>query len=240
MTREKRVRRFDIASIFEKAFEHNEWKGDKESKGVFFTDEAGYCINKVLAIRAQHEEEAPKVFYSFFAPSIDEQVTLDFPYTEMKANPKKHHLLFKKSTIGESEVGSLFDIDSIGELVIYNEDVCPTIQEVVPNKRERDRTQIHLKPNEEGIKMNLVRSKKNQQTTLHSFVAPGIKGKFNNTQKYQATVNANTLHTVLRIFPEKTKVLFQFSHDRMKLTGNLLTEDKATSRVEVVLALMKD
>lgn len=240
MKREKRVRRFDIASILETAFEQNEWKGDEHHRGVFFTDDKGYCINKVLAIRAQHEEKAPKVFYSFFAPTIDEQVTLDFPYDEMELKPKKHHLLIDKKKMMEEDMDDLFTVSPIaGEMTIECDEVYKPIDESVPNKRERDRTQVHLKSLENGINMTVVRTKKSEQIIRYSRDLVCSELEWNDKNVYKGKINANTLHTVLQIFPRKTKVLFQFARDRMKLTGNLSTLEGEQSRVEVVIALMK-
>lgn len=235
-----RVRRFDIATILETAFINNEWKGDEHHKGVFFTDDKGYCVNKVLAVRAYHEEQAPKVFYSFLAKSIDEKVTIDFPFAEMNVTPKKHHLLFNDKTMTEELIDDLFSIDeahSVCEVTVS--DISSPIVEVVPNKRERDRTQVHFTLSSHNMNFAVVREKKSEQI-IHYEKANVCNVDWNGEKgSRNIKVNANTLFTVMNLFSEKTKVSFQFAHDRMKITGCLSTKEERTARVEVVLSLLK-
>lgn len=240
MNRRNKVRRFDVASILETAFENNVWKGENHHFGLFFTGDNAYCINKVLAIRARHEESAPHVFYSFHEESIEEKVTLEFPYDGMTRQPRKHHLLIERDTLKVSEVDPLFDEVPIvmkTDLVVEDNQKC--IEEFIPNKRERDRTHIHYDIIKDSITMTLSRTKNGEEAILHTRVFVVANTPFDRKDTYRATVNANTLHTVLKIFPEKTKVSFIFSHDRMILTGKLSTEEGEQSQVEAVIALMK-
>lgn len=235
-----KIKRFDIASILETAFENNEWKGDNHHKGVFFTDDSGYCVNKVLAVRAEHEEQAPKVFYSFFAELIDEQVTLEYPYKDMEMKPKKHHLLIQSDELKEDELENVF---TLTQVICACEAIPQQTQnficETVANKRLRDRAQFVFDVNKEKVMTKILQTKKNRVIAQDEKNMESDEILFESAESFKAIVNANTLHTVLSIFSQKTKVLFQFARDRMKITGSLSTSSSKQARVEVVLALMK-
>lgn len=236
----KKVRRFDVATIMETAFEQHEWKGDAHHCGVFFTDTKGYCVNKVLAIRATHEEKAPQVFYSFFTKAIDEKVTKEYPYENMDKNPKKHHLLHTKPELTLRDMDHLFDIEEEqGFFTAATEEMCATIEEKIPNKRERDRAIANFELSKKEVAFALERNKKNVENELHKEILCTDELKWVPEKTSTVALNANTLHTVLRIFTGKTKVSFRVSHGKMKLTGCLSTEEGEEALVEVVLSLMK-
>lgn len=239
---ENKVRRFDLACALETAFEQNEWKGDVHCKGVFFTDKRGYCVNKVLAIRIEHEEEAPDVFYSFHATCLDNKVVPTFPYQNMETKPKKHHLLINKEKIKKEDMDHLFVMDTPhDEVVFYNTELLESLSEKLPNKRERDRTQLHIIRKKVGVHFEIVRLKRNEKDILSKQQIDTEKYLFHETDEQTriAKVNANTLHTVLQIFEAKTEVSFRISHDRIKITGELSTLEGKKTQVDVVLALMK-
>lgn len=240
MGKSGKIKRFDIASILETAFEQNEWKGENHHRGVFFTDDSGYCVNKVLAVRAEHEEQAPKVFYSFFTELIDEQVTLEYPYKDMEMKPKKHHLLIHADELKEDELEMVFTLSQvICTCKTSPEQTREFIHEAVTNKRLRDRAQFVFDVQKEKVKMKVLQMKKNQIIAHDEKEMESDEINFESADSFRAIVNANTLHTVLSIFSQKTKVLFQFARDRMKITGSLSTSEGKQARVEVVLALMK-
>lgn len=237
-----RVRRLDVASALEELFENNDWKGDNHYKGVFFTDQNGYCLNKVLAIRIAHEEEAPEVFYSFATNAIDEKVEAKYPYRDMVMKPKKHHLLNEREELKRRELDALFTIqDACDVLSIEADEVFGSIKEALPNKRERDRTQACFVRMGSGCRFEVVRNKKHEKEFLVKKSLVPKQYIFNEDSDFQrvARVNANSLYTVLHLFPRKSEVSFYISHDKMKITGNLSTLEGEKTTVEVVLAQMK-
>lgn len=238
----RRVKRFDVACALESAFEHHDWKGDNHYKGVFFTDTNGYCVNKILAIRIGHEEQAPEVFYSFTANTLDDKVMVEYPFNQMEMKPKKHHLLSERKELQRKELDQLFEqAEESDDLTLNNDEVFLPIAELVPNKRERDRTQIQFVCKESGCRMEIVRYKKHEKEILFKKDLPSDHYNFKDGDGFQRTarLNANTLHTVLQLFPRKSEVSFYISRDKMKITGNLSTLEGEKAAVEVVLAQMK-
>jgi hypothetical protein len=240
--RERKVRRFDLACALESAFEQNDWKGDSHCRGVFFTDQRGYCLNKVLAIRIEHEEEAPDVFYSFNTSSIENKVVAEYPFKDMEVKPKKHHLLLDRKDMKKEDMDRLFVLDSeYDEVILLNTDILEPLISKLPNKRERERTQIHFMRTKNNMRFDVVRYRKNQKEIVHKKECTPVKYFFHEGERgiHTARANANTLHTVLQIFPMKSEVCFRFAHDRIKITGNLSTLEGKQARVEIVLAQMK-
>lgn len=238
----RRVKRFDVACALESAFQHHDWKGDNHYKGVFFTDTNGYCVNKILAIRIGHGEQAPEVFYSFTANTLDEKVMVEYPFNQMEMKPKKHHLLSERKELQRKELDLLFEhVEESDELSLNNDEVFLPIAELVPNKRERDRTQVHFICKSSGCRMEIVRYKKHEKEILFKEELSLETYRFEEGEQIQklARLNANTLHTVLQLFPRKSEVSFYISRDKMKITGNLSTLEGEKAAVEVVLAQMK-
>lgn len=237
-----KVKRFDVACALESAFKHHDWKGDDHYKGVFFTDTKGYCVNKILAIRIEHEEKAPDVFYSFAAKNIDEKVMIEYPFSAMDMKPKKHHLLSERKELRKKELDSLFgNLGDCDEFKIAGHELFGILEENVPSKRERDRTQVQLIRRAEDCRMEIVRHKKHEKEVIAKKELPITDYQFIEEEKIMkvAKLNANSLYTVLQLFPTKSEVSFCISRDRIKITGNLSTLEGRKAAVEVVLSQMK-
>lgn len=228
------VKRIDVALLMESAMAESEWKGDKQACGVFFTDDKGYCLNKVLAIRIKQVEQAPEVFYSFWQPL--DKVTTEYPYEDLKVQPKKHHLLSADSTTPKRDFDKMFLMSVIeNELTFDVSDFISPITASLDTKRERDRsvTIIEIKmPN--VINLIIAKEKKKEKQIFYT-------GEINILEMKSAIVeqvvkvNSATLYAVLKIFPDNSTVSFQFTHDRIKIIG----ASSNGSEIEIVLAQMK-
>lgn len=234
---EEKVRRFDVARAFECAFEQNEWKGDIHHKGVFFTTEKAYCVNKVLAICAQHEEQSKDVYYRFDCDCLEEKVVHAYPFSEMDTRPKKHHLLFDDEQLDKGELEELFAFSTDGEIFFSYTPLLHTLHDALPNKRERDRTYVDMAFGD-VLSYRLYRPRKGER----HLVAEGeldVVSTFLDNEQRQIRLNANTLHTTLQVFDRKSEVSFQLAHDRIKITGELSTLEGRRTQVCAVLALLK-
>lgn len=231
------LRRFDVAQLLESAMTISEWKGDYNNFGVFFTHDKSYCLNKILAIRLISEERAPDVFYSFWHTSIEEKVTVDYPYNEMEYQPKKHHLLTEQKRIKQEELDSLFNGEWSEPYVIELDEIVEGILKEIPKKRERERTQVCIALNQKQLSVELCKGKKEKRKCFLKRVYP-IQNEIAEIKNKDVVVGTSAFVAVMSVFGNKTEVSFQFSHDKIKITGEHIKDERHTE-VEVVLAQMK-
>lgn len=259
------VQRFDVAKILENNIDLSYWKGDEQTKGVFFTDDYGYTLNKVMAIRVKHDESAPEVFYSFTASSEEDSVVTKYPFNDMEMKPKNHHLLFDELQLKKNELGNIFDTPYTYEKVKIDIEPLLRLLESVQNKRERERSFFHFEIQGDVGNFKIIRKqKKNKvvkfsdtikcETITPSDVIKAQKQAFNIDHlimsevaattyepKVIGAVNAHSLHYLLKIFSSLESVHFRFSHDRIMITGDKHeSNEKKMPSIEAVIALTKN
>lgn len=258
------VQRFDVARILEENIDMNYWKGDDQTKGVFFTDEYGYTLNKVLGVRIKHDEAAPEVFYSFLAEE-EESVVLEYPFKDLAIKPKNHHLLFNSLQLKKNELPNIFDVPYTYENVKVEIEPLIKLLESVQNKRERERSFLHFSIQGETGHFKIVRKQKKERIVKFSEIikcekispmdviraqkqtleVEHLKSHNEKTEKtpsnLEGSVNAHSLHYLLKIFSSLQSVLFRFSHDRIMITGDKQElKDKQVPMIEAVIALTKN
>lgn len=260
MIQQSWIQRFDVAKLLETSLDLSYWKGDEHTKGVFFTDEYGYTLNKVLAIRVKHNEEAPEVFYSFTAKNEDESVITSYPFEELELKPKNHHLLFNDLKLKKEEINNVFDVSyTYGETKVETEPLVQLL-ESVNSKRERERSFLSFKIKDGIGTFEIVRKKKKERIVSFREIiqcdkitaADVIAAQKNATnpnhieakkveKEKVGAVNAHTMLYILKIFSSFKSVLFSFSHDRIMITGDKQKAiDVHLPIAEVVIALTKN
>lgn len=256
-TKEKQwIQRFDVAMLLERALDMSYWKGDDHTKGVFFTDEYGYTLNKILAVRIKHDENAPEVFYSFSAENENEAVVTAYPFKDLAIKPKNHHLLFDDLKLKKEDMGQIFDKVpyTYGKVVLEVEPLAQLLEQV-GTKRELERSVLSFDIEDSIGSFEIVRKKKKARLVTFKEVincnritaediiavqrmstsAPKVEKKSN-----AGAVNAHTMLYVLKIFSSFKSVLFLFSHDRIMITGDKQKDKEAhLPAIEVVIALTK-
>ena len=256
--RKQWIQRFDVAKLLEKSVDLSYWKGDEQTKGVFFTDEYGYTLNKILAIRVKHDEKAPEVFYSFTAKNEEESVITEYPFKELSLKPKNHHLLFDELKLNKDKLDDIFRVPDTYESITIETDRLVGLLEKVNNKRELERSYLVFGLQENQMKFDIVRKKKKDRIVTFGEVinckpitaADVIAAQKRMVEKpvekpadkrKDGAVNAHTMLYVLKIFSAYSSILFKVGNGRIMITGDKQKEIEVPSPItEVVIALTKN
>jgi hypothetical protein len=221
------VTRYDIAQTFKGHWNQIIWKGDKKTQGVYFDQQYGYLIDRPYAVRMQHDECSPPVFYIPDLIEDEDEVVKRYPYKNMENKTRKYKELFAVSTLKEIDLAHLFDGD-------YQEVVTVQIKEMkeflerIPVKRVRDRTLITIVIGVDKVSAILLDYKKEEYSVIDSkAVEPISIGSSNIT----LSLNANTLLHALCLFSSSSTVTFSKSSDRIKVTSN-----ESCPKVEAVIS----
>lgn len=225
------VKRIEIAELLERTLHEAEWKGDKEMCGVWFTDDRGYVLNKILGIQIKHVQRAPDVFYSFWQ-STENQVQLDYPFLQMKKTPKKHHIIYDETEA--EELPNIFCFpDDYTHLKINIQPLVQFIENTLETKQLRDRSVCEWNIGDEVI----CTLKKLEKGGTKVYGNAKVEAEYNSCKKIQQLVKLNTatLYACLGLFHVNTKVDFYIVHDRMRINGTSL----AGNEIEVIMAQIK-
>jgi hypothetical protein len=252
------VKRFDVAKLLESSLDMSYWKGDDCTKGVFFTDEYGYSLNKVVAIRVNHHEAAPEVFYSFNESEEEEGGTVitTYPYKDLALLPRKHHLLFNEERIEKNNLDKVFERKEILKSIsIKPNEVAETIEKQFPNKRQRDRTQLVMSVKDDELLLEATKKKKVTFSEIVKYDTitsqdiielqqPTYDLSHWKTDKksneIKGAINAHTLCYLLHVFRSFNSVIFHFEEDRIFMVSNPTdTKTEVAPTIEVVVSLMK-
>lgn len=230
--------RFDVAEFLENTLDVSAWKGDEHIKGVFFSDNHGHAVNKVLAVRIRHDENhAPSVFYSFGALDDDEhpKVSEEYPFQKMKVRPKKHFLLFDREEIKPPDLSKLFCIkEQAGKIKIKPQAIKDTL-ESISNKRERERSVAVITTGEKKMTLRVVRPQaKRKKILAENTWDCDVLEEVN--EDFCGNINAHTFSYVLGIFSAFPHIILHFGRDRIMITGE---NDDQKPNVEVVVSQTK-
>lgn len=224
------VTRYHIALLLKKHWQLLSWKGDDHTNGIYFDEQHGYLVERTYAVRIKHDEPAPPVFY-IPTETEEDEVDLDYPFTNMIKRPNKYHFLFSEKELPKEKISELFS--GTGDFYANLEiEPIKKILLTIAKKRERDRTWLVLKKANSTIEMFLTQKGKGGYEVLRK-----MEGKFQclKTEDSYIIVNANTLLHALNLFSSASSVLFFKLHDRI-----IVTSEESIPRVEALIALPKD
>jgi hypothetical protein len=254
----KWIKRFDVAKLLEDSLDMSYWKGDDCTKGVFFTDEYGYALNKVVAIRVHHDEDAPEVFYSFNEKDDEEcgPVVTEYPYEELSLLPRKHHLLFEDTKVEKKNLDKVFERKEVLKSIqIEPKTIVEKIEEEIPNKRQRDRTQLKIKVRDNEVLFEAHKKKKVTFSEIIKYDTITTRDIIElqqptydlshwetdkKTNEINGAINAHTLCYLLHVFQDFNSVFLHFEENRVFIVGNPNDVNiNGTPTIEVVVSLMK-
>lgn len=229
----------DLAELLRSKIER--WAGDSHAHGVFFTDNRGFLLNKILAVRITRPAEErleQSLFYSFHEMDAEDgfpKVEARYPFSDMIRTPKKHHLLFDRAHIDIATINSLFEVPFDIHCQFQIKPVLDILDDV-GNKRERDRSIARCKIDDEQLTIEIYR----KSGRLSSKLAAGtitLDGCKPLPIHAVFGVNAQTIAYVLEIFSAKTNVLLSVGSDRIKFTE--ATNALQTPQLEVLISKMR-
>lgn len=224
------VTRYHIALLFKKYWQLLSWKGDDHTNGVYFDERYGYLVERTYAVRIEHDEPAPPVFY-IPTETEDDEVDLNYPFFNMTKRPNKYRFLFSEKELPKENIPELFSIT--GNL-FSNLEIEPLKEFLltVAKKRERDRTWLVLKSNSKGVEAFLTQKGKEGFEVLSKME---VNLQCPNVEDRYIIMNANTILHALNLFSSVSSVSFFQLHDRIRITS-----EESIPKVEAIVSLPKD
>lgn len=225
--------RYEVAMLYKEHWPLLSWKGDDHTSGIYFDDEYGYLVERTYAVRIEHEEPAPPVFYvPAFEEEQDDEVLTEFPYKEMVKKPNKYHYLFAGKELQQEELKAMFKT-SLTNSIEMDRDRLMELLQFVPKKRERDRSWLVLKRTERTTTAMIIQKKSEVYEVVR-------KMEIENEYVYDSnmiyvSMNANNVLHALNLFSFPGSVSFSKSHDRI-----ILTSGASIPRVEAIISLPKE
>lgn len=227
------VSRYDAAMFMKEQWNEVIRKGDDHINGIYFTDQYGYVIERTFAIRIQHDECSPAVFY---IPSLEEEVedevVVEYPYRSMIKKNKNFHVLFSGEYLPVNELESIFDTAWMTERGRI--EIKPLIDLLlsIPNKRERDRARLRLTITGNKIEAEVIKKEKESLLVMKRLEMVAEYEDELETDVVYITVNANTVLYILLHFTDCSRISFSNSHDRI-----ILTNEGSTPKVEGIISI---
>lgn len=222
------VTRYHIALLFKQHWQLLSWKGDDKTNGIYFDEKYGYLVERTYAVRVQHDEPAPPVFY--IPTEMEDEVRADYPFTNLTKRPNKYQFLFSEKELPKEKIPDLFF--SEGDF-FANVEIKPLKEFLltIAKKRERDRTWLVLKKSNAVIEVFLTQKEKEGYEVLSRMEK---EFQCQKTEDSYIIVNANTLLHALNLFSSVSSVSFSKLHDRI-----IVTSEASIPKVEALIALPK-
>ena len=226
------VSRYDIAMELKEKFHDLNWKGEKHTSGVYFDEKYGYMLERTVCVRMAHDEAVAPLYFRPDFQGDDDEVLPVFPYHDMSKNPNKYQTIFKERTLTPDQLDSLFHLPEIEQIQLPAELILDLLR-IIPQKRERDRSWLHMKisGNEATATLFQKGKEKNDFIKVGEDILQVISrtGKEHGLERW--IVNANSLLFALSLQSLTNCVLFSTYHGRIKITNG-----SANPKVEVVLS----
>lgn len=222
------VSRYDVALLLKKHWQLLSWKGDEHTNGIYFDENYGYVVERTYAVRVEHDEDSPPVFY---IPSEEDETTTDYPYINLKKRPNKYKFLFSDNDLPKEKIPELFmeKGDLFAELEI---EALKEFLLTIAKKRERDRTWLVLGKVDSTIQAILVQKEKEGYKVLSKLETSFQCQTAGNDY---IIMNANTVLHAINLFSSTSSVSFCRLHDRI-----IVTSEHSLLNVEALISLPKD
>lgn len=208
-------------------------KGDEHTNGIYFTNQYGYVIERTFAVRIQHDECSPAVFY---IPSLEEEgedeVVVEYPYHSLIKKNKNFHPLFCGEYLPVNELGSIFETEWMTDRGKIKAQPLIDMLLSIPNKRERDRSRLRLTITGNKIEAEVIKKEKESLLVMKRMEMIAESEDEPETDMVYITVNANTVLYILLHFTDCSIISFSNSHDRI-----ILTNEGSTPKVEGVISM---
>jgi len=226
--------KFEIARLLQEKIDIASLKSDSHVKGVWFTDNYGVVLNKVMGIKIKHSDSffSESLFYSFVDTTDDGSALVceAYPFVDMLFKPKKHHLLFTETDVREKRLKDIFQIEPY-EIVTWNpKEIDAAIPEIT-NKRLREKTILRVRIESDISKLSCFVHTKNIKNAVKE---ASIKNIYQEGQGVSFfSINAFNLKAVLQLLSCYNTITLKISRNKIVITGDDHQE------VEIVLAIMK-
>ena len=229
-------RALDIAELLRKCVDEYEWKGDSHAHGVYFTDDKGYMLSKVLAARINHTvSEGGDLFYSF--QRLDEEgfpiVKSEYPFQNLITKPKKHFLLFDKPNLSKERLHELFEVPFEYSFKIEPKRFIELYEKGTRRERERCAAKFVLEAGQ--LRVEIIRTQSRKSRIVHHVTMPILACEPTEAEGV-FYINAHTILYVIEIFSSKPYVQLKVGSDRIMVTeGN----EPQTAHLEVLISKMR-
>lgn len=229
--------RYDVALLFKQYWTGLSWKGEDHTLGVYFDQKYGYLVERTYAVRIEHNESSPSVFYVPGDGESEDEVYTQFPFQELKKKTNKSNLLFAAQELQEEQLNELFECERHNRLTVTIEPFVALL-ETIPKKRERDRAWLLIMC-KNGVTQAFLISKKEGELILVGQLFVELENQ--KQENFEIMVNANTALHAFKLFSSNSTVLISQSHDRIIFTSvanypkmeALLSTVKETIRREI-------
>lgn len=224
--------RYDVALLYKKHWQLLAWKGDEHTNGIYFDEQFGYLAERTYAVRIEHAEPSPPVFYVPGFDDLDDEVYIDFPFRNMTKKPNKYNYLFSGNRLSAADLPKMFEGEVLNKVELEVEPLKELLQSI-SKKRERDRAWLAICFTNSETSIRLIQKKNEAFKVVQKWVKESEC--INKRDMVYITINANNALHALNLFSLSSSVLFSKSHDRI-----IVTNEASIPKVEVVISLPKE
>ena len=221
--------RFQIAKLLQEHWGLLNWKGDDHTNGIYFNQQYGYMVERTYAIRMEHNEPVPSVFYvpSDVSETEEDEVLVSYPFEKMVKKPNKFQLLFKDSVLPEETLDELFVMDE-AEVELPIQPLLSLLG-TISKKRDRDRSWLVIELKGGEAKATLLYKNSQKEITLTGIMS---EERMNNVVYI---VNANNMFHTLNLFSFSETLFFMTTRDKIKINTG-----KSKPKMESIISCPKE